>query len=107
MTCKVMVTTPNVSCTTERALIDSASLSSFIHECLAQHPCLPHSSKIARVEGIGETSTPTLGSVWFQVSGVKDNGEKIRGEAFVLKKVMKNLCLHPTPLALKWDHLSD
>ena len=30
-----------------------------------------------------------------------------RVEAYVLKKVTKDLPLHPIPLALKWDHLSD
>ena len=59
------------------------------------------------VEGVGGTSTPTRGSVWFQVSGIEDFAEKIRVEAYVLKKVTKDLPLHPIPIALKWDHLSD
>ena len=28
-------------------------------------------------------------------------------EAYVLKKVTKDLHLHPIPLALKWDHISN
>ena len=59
------------------------------------------------MEGVGGTSTPTPGSVWFQVSGVEDGAEKIGVEAYVLKKVTKDLPLHPIPIALKWDHLSD
>ena len=40
------------------------------------------------------------------VSGVEDDGEKIRVESYVLKKIT-NLPLHPIPVAFKWDHLSD
>ena len=59
------------------------------------------------MEGVGGTSTPTRGFVWFQVSGIEDDAEKIGVEAYVLEKVMNNLPLHPIPIALKWDHLSD
>ena len=59
------------------------------------------------MEGVGGTSTPTRGSVWFQVSGVEDGAEKIGTEAYVLKKVTRDLPLHPIPIALKWDHLSN
>ena len=59
------------------------------------------------VEGVGGTTTPTRGSIWFQVSGIEDDAEKIGVEAYVLKKVTKDLPLHPIPLALKWDHISD
>ena len=40
-------------------------------------------------------------------SGVEDDAEKIGVEAYVLKKITKDLPLHPIPLALKWDDLSD
>ena len=46
-------------------------------------------------------------TVWFQVSGVEDGAEKIGVEAYVLKKVTRDLPLHPIPIALKWDHLSN
>ena len=46
------------------------------------------------------------GSVWFQVSGIEDDAEKIGVEAYMLKKVTKDLPMHPIPLALKWDHIS-
>ena len=59
------------------------------------------------MEGVGGTSTPTRGSVWFHVSGVEDGAEKIGVEAYVLKKVSRDLPLHPIPIALKWDHLSN
>ena len=38
---------------------------------------------------------------------IEDDAEKIRVEAYVLKKITKDLPLQPMPLALKWDHLSD
>ena len=106
MTCKVKVSAPNRCSTIVKALIDPVSSSLFIHERLAQHLHLLRGSKNARVEGIGETNTLTRGSVWFQVSGVENDGEKIGVEAFVLKKITKHLPLHPIPLALKWEHLS-
>ena len=59
------------------------------------------------VEGVAGTNMPAQGSVWFQVSGIVDDAEKIIIEAFVLKKITKDLPLHPIPLALKWHHLSD
>ena len=45
--------------------------------------------------------------LWFQVSGVEDDAEKIGVEVFVLKKITKDLPLHSIPVALKWDHLQD
>ena len=59
---------------------------------------------IAKVDGVTEASTPTRGSVSFQVYGVEDNAEKVRVEAYALKKITKELPLHPVPVALKWDH---
>ena len=107
MTCKVKVTAANGSSTIARALIDPGSSTSFVHERIAQLLRLPRTKKNVTVEGVGGTSTPTRGSVWFQVSGIEDGAEKIGVEAYVLKKVTKDLPLHPIPLALKWDHLSD
>ena len=105
---KVKVTAPNGFSTIARALIDPGSSTSFVHERIAQHLRLPRSKKNVMVEGVGGTSTPTRGSVWFQVSGVEDDyAEKIRVEAYMLKKITKDLPLHPISLALKWDHLSD
>ena len=47
------------------------------------------------------------------MSGIEDNAEKVGVEAYtctymyVLKKISKDLPLHPILIALKWDHLSD
>ena len=78
-----------------------------VHERIAQQLPLPRSKKNVMVEGVGGTSTPTPSSVWFQISGVEDDVEKIGVEVYVLKKFTKDLPLHPIPFALKWDHLSD
>ena len=107
MTCKVKVTASDGSSTIARALIDPGSSTSFVHERIAQHLRLSRSKKNVMVEGVGGITTPTRGSVWFQVSGIEDDAEKIGVEAYVLKKVTKDLPLHPIPLALKWDHISD
>ena len=64
-------------------------------------------NKNATVEGVAGASIHTRGSVWFQVSGVEDDTEKVGVLAYVLKKISKDLPLHPIPVALKWDHLSD
>ena len=55
---------------------------------------------------VAGNSTRTRGSIWFQVSGVEDDLEKVRVETYVLK-ITKDLPLEPIPVALKWDHLSD
>ena len=90
-----------------RALIDPGSSASFVHERLAQLLRLPRKNKNATVEGVAGSTTRTRGSVWFQVSGVEDDSEKVGVEAYVLKKITKDLPLEPIPVALKWDHLSD
>ena len=41
------------------------------------------------------------------MSGIEDDEEKVGVEAFVLTKNTKDLPLHPIPVVLKWDHLSD
>ena len=107
MTCKVKVTEANGSSTIARTLFDPECSAWFVHEQIAQHVCLPRRKHYVLVEGVGETTTPTPGSIWFQVSGVEDDAERIRVEAYVLKKVTKDVPLHPIALVLKWNHLSD
>ena len=89
MTCKVKVTTQDGSSTIARALIDPGfQLLLFMSELLNIYVC--HTEE-----------------VWFQVSGIEDDAEKIGVEAYVLKKITKDLPLHPIPLSLKRDHISD
>ena len=44
--------------------------------------------------------------MWFQVSGIEDDAEKVRVEAYMLMKITKDLPLHPVLIVLKWDRLS-
>ena len=90
MTCKVKVTAADGYGPIARALIDPGSSASFVHERL-----------------VAGASTRSRGSVWFHVSGIEDDTEKVEIEAYVLKKITKDLPLHPIPVALKWEHLSD
>ena len=41
------------------------------------------------------------------MSGVDDDSEKVGVDAYVLKKITKDLPLEPIPAAIKWEHLSD
>ena len=45
--------------------------------------------------------------MWFQVSGIEDEVVKVGVEAYMLKRITKDLPLHPILVALKWDHLTD
>ena len=108
MTCKVKGTAADGSSTIARALIDPGSSALFVHnKRLALHLCLPCRNNNAIVEGVAGASTHTQFSVWFQVSGVEDDAEKVGVEAYVLKKITKDLPLHPILVFLKWDHLPD
>ena len=111
MTFKVNVTTPDGSSSIVRALIDPRSSTSLVHGRIAQHLHLSRSKKnlmVERVvskknlmvERVGGTSMPTRGSIWFQVSGLEDDAEEIGVEAYMLKKITKDLPLHPIPLSL-------
>ena len=87
--------------TIDRALIDPWSSASFVHKQLVQHLCLAHKSKSINVEGIQGSSASTQGSVWFEVSGVKDDSNKLRVyRTYVLKKITRDLPFEPVPPAL-------
>ena len=77
--------------TADGPLIDPRFSTPFIHERLAQHLCQPRSNKNARVKRVSGTSMPTRQSVWYQVSGVEVDAEKIRVEAYVLMNITKDL----------------
>ena len=38
---------------------------------------------------------------------IEDDAEKVVVEAYVLKKITKDLPMHPIQVAFKWDHLLD
>ena len=92
------VTVADGSSTIARALVDPGSSASYVQERLAQHLRLPCKNKNIYVmfQGVAGSCTRTRDSVWFQVSGVEDYSEKVGIEAYVLKKITKDLPLEPT-----------
>ena len=60
MTCHVSVLTPDGHTIQVRALLDSASSSSFVLERLAQYLHLPRSRRLAQIAGIGGVSNQSL-----------------------------------------------
>ena len=105
-TCKVKVTTANGSSTIARTLIDPNSSAWFVHEQLVQHLLLPRQNKECNNWRSCWASTSTGGSVWFRVSGIEDDAEKVVVEAYMLRKITKDL-LHPIQVEIKWDHLTN
>ena len=107
MTCKLKVISEDGSSTIARALIDPGSSASYVTERLAQLLRMPRTRRNALVDGIADSTTRTRGSVHFQVSGMNDDSEKVRVQAYVLKNICKSLPLHPILPSLKWEHISD
>ncbi len=107
MTCRVSILTPDGCATQARALLDSASSTSFVSERLAQHLRLPRSHRLAQIAGIGGVSHQSHGQsvVHFSVAPMWSVGRVHEVEAIVLPKVTSDLPLHPVPLDGKWQHL--
>ena len=108
MTCRVFILSPNGITTQARALLDSASSTSFVSERLAQHLRLPRLRRQAQITGIGGLAHQSLGQsvVRFSIASALPTVEKFDVEAIVLPKVTSDLPLHPIPFNPKWDHLS-
>ena len=107
MTCRVSVRSPDGHTTQARALLDSASSTSFISERLAQHLHLSRSHRSAQIAGIAGISHQSLSQsvVHFSVTPVWSVGMAHEVEAMVLPKVTSDLPLHPVPLDGRWQHL--
>ncbi len=108
MTCRVLIMSPDGLTTQARALLDSASSTSFVSERLAQHLRLPRLRRQAQITGIGGLAHQSLGQsvVQFSVAPMSSTGERFEVEAMVLPKVTSDLPLHPVPFSRKWHHLS-
>ena len=108
MTSRVLVTKVHCVTAQARALLDSASSTSFISEHLAQHLRLPRSRRLAQIAGIGGMSdrSSTQAVVQFQISPLWSTDKIFEVEAVVLPKVTCDLPLHPVALDQKWHHLS-
>ena len=108
MTCLVQVTTADCRTTQARALLDSASSTSFMSEHLAQLLRLPRTRKTAHIAGIGGLSNNSLHQsvVHFSISPLQLSTCRMDLEAVVLPKVTLNLPTSHVPLRPEWDHLS-
>ena len=108
MTSRVLVTTHDGLTTQARALLDSASSSSFISDRLAQHLKLPRNYRTAQIFGIGGLSHKSLSQsvVHFNVAPRWSSTKQFQVEAIVLPKVTADLPLRPVAFDDHWQHLS-
>ena len=107
-TCRVLVTTTHGVTTQARALLDSASSTSFISEHLAQSLNLPRSRCAVQVTGIGGMSdqSRTQSYTCFQVSSTWSSDPPMEVEAIILPKVTCQLPVHSVKVGRMWTHLS-
>ena len=102
MTSRVLVVSPGGPTTQARALLDSASSTSFISERLAQRLHLPRSHETLQIAGIGglthQSQTRSIAS--FNITSVWSKSQNIPVEAVVLPRVTCDLPLHPVPFIL-------
>ncbi len=108
MTCRVLVLSPEGVTTQARALLDSASSTSFISEHLAQNLRLTRRRRQAQITGIGGLAHQSLGQsvVRLSIAPMSSVRERFEVEAIVLPKVTSDLPVHPVPYDQKWHHLS-
>ena len=109
MTCQILVHSPDGAAVKARALLDSASSTSFISERLTQTLQLPKSSQNVRISGIAGMShhSPLHSIVSFDISPTSSPSEKIEVTAVVIPRVTSELPLKPVHLSATWSHLSD
>ena len=108
MTCKVQVVGPNGYSTYARALLDSASSTSFITERLAQHLRLPRTHRSLNISGIGgiNARSTSRGMVRFNVTHFDGKGKAIPVDAVVLSTVTTDLPIQPVAYDQHWKHLT-
>ena len=112
MTCRVLVVTPDGLTTQARALLDSASSTSFVSERLVQRLRLPRRSQLAHIAGIGGVSHRTLSQsvVHFAITHSAARGKTFNIQAIVLPRVTSELPLRPvifdTCLVSNWPILT-
>ena len=108
MTCRVLVMSPDGVTTQARALLDSASSSSFISDHLAQHLHLSRRHRQAQITGISGLTHQSLGQsvVRFGIAPMSSPSKKFKVEAIVLPKVTSDLPTHSIPFHWNWLHLS-
>ena len=109
MTCRVLLHSPNGLCDVVRALLDSASLASFISDRLSQSLYLPRAHHNTRIISVGRLShkSPINSVTNFLVSPVQSPHEKVSVTAVVVPKVTCDLPHYHIPFDSGWSHLSD
>ena len=109
MTCQVLVKAPDNSSVEARALLDSASSTSFVSERLAQSLCLPrfhHNIRISGIAGLSHQS-PLQSVVTFNVSPVHTTAKSLSVSAIVVPRVTCDLPVQPVHFDSQWTHLKD
>ena len=110
MTCQVLVQGPDGSKVKARALLDSASSSSFISERLVQSLGIPRSHHKTTVSGVaGLTSPSPFKSVATVniLSTQPSSHRRITTTAVVVPRVTCDLPLNPISFKPDWTHLDD
>ncbi len=109
MTCQVLVKSPDGSKVKVRALLDSASSSSFVSERLVQSLCIPRSHHNITISGIaGLTDQSPLKSVaTLEIFHTPSSGKRITVNTIVVPKVTCELPTHPIKFNQNWTHLKD
>lgn len=108
MTCQVLIKSHDGTRVKVRALLDSASSSSFVSERVVQGLCLrrsPHNVSISGVAGLtGQSQLRSIANI--EISSIKSPEDDIPVTAIVVPKVTCELPLHPVELNSTWTHLN-
>ena len=107
MTWRVKVVGPDRSTTQARALLDSASSTSFVTKHLAQRLHLVRHNDSVKISSIGATSNqPSSHRVTnFSIACPHSKGKIVPVEALIPSKITSNLPLHPVSFDTKWKCL--
>ena len=97
MTCQVLAKAPDNSSVRARVLLDSASSTSFVSECLAQSLCLPHFPHNIRISGIAGLShqSPLQSVATFNVSPVHNTAKSLSVSVILVLRVTCDLPIQP------------
>ena len=108
MTCRVKIVAPGGYTTQARALLDSASSTSFITERLAQHLGLRRTRHSLTISGIGgiEARSAARGIVSFEITNSQGTCKVIPVEAIVMQRITTDIPTQPIPRDRGWKHLN-
>ena len=108
MTCQVLVKAPDGSKVRVRALLDSASSSSFVSERLVQNLCIPRSHHEVTISGVAGLSdqSPLRAVATVDIAPTRSSKDDLAVIAVVVPKVTCELPLHPVNFKSSWTHLN-